>query len=108
MGLNISLRCECCNCEVFEKNITHNLNKMADEAGIYKVLWRPEEIDCVYANDIIETLEKGLHQLEANPKYFKTFNASNGWGLYEHFVPFVKEVLEACKKFPKAKIETFR
>jgi hypothetical protein len=28
---------------VFERNITHNLNRMADEAGIYGVIWRPEE-----------------------------------------------------------------
>jgi precorrin-6x reductase len=27
----------------FEANITHNLNRMAEAAGVYKVLWRPEE-----------------------------------------------------------------
>lgn len=30
--------------DVFWANITHNLGRMADEAGIYKHLWRPEEI----------------------------------------------------------------
>ena len=30
--------------EVYSANITHNLNTMADEAGIYKHLWRPDEI----------------------------------------------------------------
>ena len=28
----------------YSANITHNLGKMAEEAGIYKHLWRPEEI----------------------------------------------------------------
>lgn len=29
--------------ELFEANITHNLNKMAKEVGIYEYLWRPDE-----------------------------------------------------------------
>jgi signal transduction histidine kinase len=29
---------------LFVSNITHNLNIMADKAGIYQHLWRPEEI----------------------------------------------------------------
>lgn len=30
--------------EVCALNITHNLGRMAKEAGIYQHLWRPEEI----------------------------------------------------------------
>ena len=29
---------------VFEANVTHNLNRMAEAAGFYKEVWRPEEI----------------------------------------------------------------
>lgn len=29
---------------LYDANITHNLNRMADEAGIYEHVWRPEEI----------------------------------------------------------------
>jgi len=29
---------------VYDANITHNLGAMAEAAGIYKHLWRPEEI----------------------------------------------------------------
>lgn len=29
---------------VFSQNVTHNLGKMADAAGIYYALWRPEEL----------------------------------------------------------------
>lgn len=31
--------------DLFEWNITHNLGKMANEAGIYQHMWGPEELD---------------------------------------------------------------
>lgn len=93
---------------LYRANITHNLGKMADKAGIYKALWRPEEIGAKYAKDIIETVEKGLADLKARPEYFKQFNNPNGWGMYKHFVPFVAKYLEALKKYPEAKIEVSR
>lgn len=93
---------------VFDANITHNLGKMADEAGIYYALWRPEEKGFVTASDIIPILEKGLEDLKARPEYFEQFNAENGWGLYKHFVPFVEEVLNACREYPDAKISVSR
>jgi hypothetical protein len=37
---------------VFDANITHNLNKMADAAGIYEACWRPEEIGATNNNRI--------------------------------------------------------
>lgn len=43
MGLDISLK-ETRLTTIYEDSITHNLNKMADCAGIYQHLWRPEEI----------------------------------------------------------------
>ena len=50
---------------VYDANITHNLGKMAGEAGIYEALWRPEEIDKTKASEIVELLEKG-----SNVSYF--------------------------------------
>ena len=93
---------------VYDSNITHNLGKMADKAGIYFVLWRPEEVGKTKAKDIIKQLEKGLSKLKNRPDYFEKFNSPNGWGMYEHFVPFVEEYLEACKKYPDAKIVVSR
>lgn len=92
----------------YDTNITHNLGKMAGEAGIYKALWRPEELGAKYAKDIIETLEKGLIDLKARPEHFKKFNSPNGWGTYKHFVPFVSNYLQACKKYPQAIINVSR
>jgi len=88
--------------EVFSRNITHNLGEMAEECGIRKALWRPDENGFVNAKDITGILEKGLKELKANPEKFKKFNSPNGWGMYKHFVPFVEAVLEACKKYPNS------
>lgn len=92
--------------QVYWANITHNLIKMATQAGIFEVLWKPEEIGKIKASEIIEVLEKGLSDLKARPEYFEKFNASNGWGMYKHFVPFVEKYLEACKMYPDANIST--
>lgn len=94
--------------ELYWANITHNLGKMADKAGIYYALWRPEEINATTAEDIIPLLEKGLAKLKENPDKYKKYDSPNGWGLYEHFVPFVEKYLSACKEYPKAIIEVSR
>ena len=94
--------------QVYSSNITHNLNKMAEAAEIYQHLWRPEEINITKAKELINPLTKGLFKLKADPKHFKTFDAPNGWGIYENFVEFVQDYLEACIKYPEATIEVSR
>lgn len=93
---------------VYETNITHNLGKMAIDAGIYEALWRPEEINKTKAGELIEILKAGLANLKSTPEYFKQFNPSNGWGDYDIFVRFVEDYLNACKKYPNAIIEISR
>ncbi len=93
--------------ELFSANITHNLGRMAQEAGIYLHLWHPEQlIGVVFAGDIVKDVEVGLADMKSDPERFEKFNASNGWGLYKHFVPWVERYLCACKEHPKAIIET--
>ena len=94
--------------EVFEANITHNLSGMASEAGIYKHLWRPEEIGITTATELIEPLETGLALMKADPQRFKTFDATNKWGTYEQFLPWIEKYLSACKENPDAKVEVSR
>jgi hypothetical protein len=89
---------------VFEYNITHNLADMAEEAGIYKALWRPEEIGIDRAFQLIKILSEGLDTLRADPEKFKAFNAKNGWGAYEHLVEFVEKYLQACRDNPDADV----
>ncbi len=93
---------------VYEANITHNLGKMASEAGIYKHLWRPGEIGITKAAQLVEALEKGLAMLKAHPTFFKTFNPENGWGSYDVFVPWVENYLQACREHPDAEVRASR
>ena len=110
--------CECDKCgnthehklneTLYSANITHNLTRMADECGIYDCLWRPDENGISIAEQLIIPLTNGLELLLADPEKYKKFNATNGWGMYEHFVKFVAEYLEACSAFPLAKVEVSR
>lgn len=94
--------------ELFSRNITHNLNKMADAAGIYQALWSPEEIPATQAKELIPLLSAGLIELLTKPEQYTQFNSPNGWGMYEHFVPFVQAVLMACVADPEATIHISR
>lgn len=94
--------------QVYSANITHNLNRMAAEAGVYKALWRPDEHGMTHARDLIEPLRRGLADLRARPEHFRQFNAKNWWGLYEHFVPFVADYLAACEESPDATVRVSR
>ena len=93
---------------IYERNITHNLNKMATEAGIYEHLWRPDEIGITKAVDLIAPLRSGLALLKADPERFKAFNPSNGWGSYEGLVGMVEDYLAACEENPDGDIEVSR
>jgi len=95
--------------EVFESNITHNLTKMASEAGLYEYLWRPyESFKFTHAFELVDGLTEGLKRLEEDPEKFKKFNPENGWGSYESLVKFTKKVLEACIENPEAEIRISR
>jgi hypothetical protein len=117
--------------DLYSGNITHNLGEMAGKAGIYKALWRPyklhknwtvanltdgnydSELDFesknhITAKDLIPVIEKGLEDLKARPDYFRQFDSPNGWGIYDHFVPFVEEYLEALKNYPEARVSVWR
>ncbi len=113
MSLDVYIdRTPCPHCkrsdDGYSANITHNLAEMADKAGMYEALWHPERIkEEPTAADIIPIIETGLSDLLARPEYFQQFNASNGWGMYKHFVPFVTEYLAELKKDPTAKVRTW-
>lgn len=94
--------------EVFSHNITHNLTTMADAAGIYKELWRPEELGITKARQLIAPLADGLRRLKDSPEEFRKYNPSNGWGTYEGLVMFVEAYLAACEKYPEATVTADR
>lgn len=123
--------------EVYSANITHNLGRMAREAGIYEALWCPAKLDperrariheqealknyhgaggsyeienaaVIVAKDLIQPLTVGLETLRSDPERFKAFNPSNGWGDYEGLVTFVADYLAACIAHPDATVSTWR
>lgn len=105
---------------VYDANITHNLNTMAEAAGIYEALWKPHLLSCdrnliqyednfiVHSSDIIKPIEKGLKKLKSNPSKYSKYNSPNGWGTYEHFVQFVEKYLNALKEYPNGIIKVSR
>jgi hypothetical protein len=93
---------------VFSRNITHNLNRMADAAGIYLPLWLPDECGIVKAKQLVEPLTQGLSKLLAKPGTYKAFNPPNGWGDYDGLVDFVTDYLMACQMYPEAKVSVWR
>jgi hypothetical protein len=96
------------NNECYSANITHNLNKMADAAGLYQALWRPEEIGITKAIHLIVPLSQGLAMLLGDRARFETFNPVNGWGSYDALVGFVKGYLTACIEYPDAEVDVSR
>lgn len=109
-------RCECCGQErevdeveyLYDANITHNLSTMADRAGIYHHLWRPDAINIHKAAALIQPLTEGLERLKSDPEHYKAFNPSNGWGNYNNLVSFVSQYLAACKEYPAAEVGVSR
>lgn len=95
-------------CEVWQANITHNLGRMAEEAGIYKHLWRPEEIGITTAHQLIVPLREGLNKLLLEPERFKKFDPPNKWGSYEVLIKFVSDYLSACEESPSATVKVSR
>jgi hypothetical protein len=93
---------------IYDRNITHNLNEMASEAGIYKHLWRPEEIGITKAAQLIEPLREGLALLLSDQERFRKFDPKNKWGDYDGLVDFVREYLAACEENPNASVRVSR
>ena len=83
---------------LYSRNITHNLGRMFDDAGAYQILWHG---DGMAAKDVIEPLKAAHKLMLADPERFKKFNASNGWGLYEHALDFLTDVIRACEENPE-------
>lgn len=93
---------------LFSANITHNLGEMAEAAGIYSHLWRPEEIGITKSRHLIEPLTAGVARLKSNPERFKALEPENKWGTYARFVPWIETYIEACREHPDADVYACR
>lgn len=113
MGLSVYLTSKPCPLcgkadDGFSANITHNLGAMAREARIYRQLWRPEEVGITTARQLIAPLKRAIKAMKAEPERFRKHDASNGWGVYDDFLPWLERYLEACKAMPEATVTVDR
>ena len=92
----------------FCANYTHNVGGMAEAAGIYKHVWRPEELDITKASELIEPLRGAIERMKADPNRFISLNPPNGWGSYDTFLPWLEQYLEACEEHPDATVRASR
>lgn len=109
MGLDIWLKiqvdtggAESYTCELYSAGITHNVNSMWREAGVYDVLYNGEGKT---AGEAIEILERGLEDMKSDPAKYKAMNPSNGSGDYDGAVDWLDKFLRACKQHPKSRIK---
>lgn len=93
---------------VFEWNITHNLRRMAEEAGFAEAAWRPDCNGWSRASQIADTIFDGVSWLVRNREGAEVFNPSNGWGNYEGLLAFAFAYARACFDYPDAEIRVSR
>lgn len=84
--------------------ITHNLVPMAQEAGIYECLWRPDEHGFTKASHVAQVLEPAIANMEKTPERFRALNPENDWGTYEGFMAALHSIAAACRKHPEAEV----
>lgn len=109
MSLDITLKREIFNLAgkhvgaqyLFELNITHNLNTMAKESGLYAPMWQPKED---YARDVIPALIKGIQFLVDNQEEMEDHSPENNWGCYDNLLDGAIDYLCACLRNPDAEI----
>lgn len=120
MGLNVYLEGKTCSvpcsCECghqhtrkvkeifYDSNTQHHLIEMAEEAGIYGIVWYPEENGIRKAKQLIEPLRKAIAEMKANPARFEKHNPSNDWGSHKDFVSWLEKYLAACEAHPQANV----
>jgi len=93
---------------VYDSNITGNLGTMADKAGIYDAIWNGNIEDKIIKNagELGEILTPAIRRMDLSPDYYRQWSATNGWGTYEQFIPWLEQLRDKCLEFPEARIET--
>lgn len=104
----VYLECEHCDSSERVGGTTHNLAKMACEAGLYKPMWRPDENGMIYGRDLVEPLRAGIAKLEADPEHFRQWNPTNRWGCFENLLKLAQALLEACEQSPNKRVRVCR
>ena len=67
--------------EVYSGNITHNLHKMAEEAGVCNCLWRPHKVGIGRAEQLVKPLRQGLEQAPGQHDLLEPQRGQGRWDL---------------------------
>ena len=99
MYLEVTLyitKCKCCGRQEYpySSRINCDLNEIANEAGIYDYLFNPETSGINSAKQLIKHLKKAIKTLQNN-------------GTHSAIIDWLKTYLNACIKFPEAKVITY-
>ena len=108
VSLDVYLTCPCCEETVYDANITHNLGKIAKEAGIYQALWRPDECGITTADQLVPILGPGLTYLREHIDELRELEPSNGWGTVENLIDFTQDYLRAARHHDKTTVTVWR
>jgi hypothetical protein len=92
--------------DVVDMNITHNLARMAKDAGIYDVVWNLKGI--TYAWQMEKPLHDAIKLLRSDPARFKKHNPKNGWGSYDSFIKDLEALLKGCREAPDGTVGVSR
>lgn len=93
---------------VYSTNITHNCGDMADAAGLYYPLWRPESLNIDNTDQLLNYLTDGIGMYLKNRPEIEKLEAKNGWGTYEQFYNFLSELMLACSEYKDCLIRISR
>ena len=107
MGLDVYLK-ETKPCTIWAIGITHNMTAMAEAAGLYECMWRPDEMCITLASQMIHPLRCGIAVLKREKKNLEKLNPENGWGSYDILLSVAQRYLAACEKNPNAEVEVSR
>jgi len=104
MSLDVWLehpRCTACERTgepVLEYSSTYNVSKMWYVLFPKHTSFCP--IDSCLAKDVIPMMQEGVQLAVANRKELEAMNPVNGWGSYETFLKFLRNILAASQDHP--------
>jgi hypothetical protein len=111
MSLDLSIAPNSCkHCgkgdDTLEFNYTYNVSQMWYE--IYPDDEGMVQLDGMTGQEAAPKIQKAIEEMLSKPAKMKKFQPANGWGSYEGFLQFLKDVLEACKECPDGVWRSFR
>ena len=85
-------------------NYTANVSGMWHKAMVEKSM---ADLDGMLAHDAIPYLQRGVISMILNPSEFRAMEPPNGWGDYSGALEYLRGLLDACSRHPRATIRVW-